>query len=198
VGDIPLNLQVFVLALIPLLSGAVPGDGRMPMGALSLLGIGEPISREFMVGTWKYSDEFFRWGITDKEKAAVKPFHGRAFMSLSQEGTVKMVNLFRPTEARWEVSDEGIVMYDPARSERIAQVLPVRKRDQNRIWLLLPFTGGASGIGMVRVPEEALSQTQPSRVETPTKRKKHQESLDPFRPRRQPDAEDSQRPEPEF
>ncbi len=68
-----LNLQVFILTLIPLLSGAVPGDGRMPIGALSFLGIGPSISSEFLVGTWRYSDEFFKWGITDKERAEVKP-----------------------------------------------------------------------------------------------------------------------------
>ena len=60
-----LNLQVLILTLVPLLSGAVPADGKMPIGALSLLGIGERLSAEFLVGTWRYSDEFFRWGITD-------------------------------------------------------------------------------------------------------------------------------------
>ena len=34
-------------------------------------------------------------------------------------------------------------------------MLPVRKRDENRIWLLLPFTHGSSGIGLVRVTDKA-------------------------------------------
>jgi hypothetical protein len=176
-----LNLQVFVLTLIPLLSGSVPGDGRMPMGALSLLGIGEPISAEFMVGTWQSSEEFFRWGITDKEKAEVRPLRGRAFMSLHGDGTVNMVNLFRPAQGRWKLTEEGIELYDPSRPERVSQILPVRKRDQDRIWVLLPFTGGASGIGMVRVSENEISKTRPSVSEQPAKRKKKQEVVDdPF------------------
>jgi len=193
-----LNLQVFVLTLIPLLSGAVPGDGRMPMGALSLLGIGDPVSKEFMMGTWKYSDEFFRWGITDKEKAEVRPFRGRAFMALHEDGTAKMVNLFRPAEGRWEVSEDSIVLYDPNRPERISQTLPVRKRDQDRIWVLLPFTGGASGIGMVRVSPEEMSQGQPPRRETPTKRLKQRDLQEPVATERSPVTADPALNDPGF
>jgi len=165
-GDqILLNLQVLALTLIPLFSGAVPGTDNAAISPLALLGIGEPISAEFMIGTWKYSDEFFRWGITDKAKAKVRPFRGNAFMTIYRDGTVKMVNLFRPAEGRWELSEEGIVIYEPQYPERVSHILPIRKRDRDRIWVLLPFTGGASGIGMARVPEEqhsspeSLSQT---------------------------------------
>jgi hypothetical protein len=157
---------------MPLLSGAVPGDGRMPIGALSFLGIGESISSEFLVGNWKYSDEFFKWGITDKERAEVKPSRGRAFMSLKDDGTMKMVNLFRPAEGRWELSDDGIVLFDPRFPGRVAQILPVRKRAQDRIWLLLPFTGGASGIGMKRVPEEEVTKPQTNASDAPSHQRK--------------------------
>jgi hypothetical protein len=117
-----------------------------------------------MVGTWKYSDHFMRWGITDKEKAKIDSFKGEAFMSLKEDGTLKMVNLFRPTEGRWEMADRGIIIYDPKYPERGSQLLPVLKRDQNRIWVLLPFAGGANAIGMTRVSEEEL-QRAPARVD---------------------------------
>lgn len=172
-----LNLQVFILTLIPLLSGTVPGEKGLPLGALSLLGIGERLSVNFLVGTWKYSDEFFRWGVTDREKAEVRPFRGRAFMSLREDGTVHMVNLFRPTDGRWEPCPEGILLFDPQRPERPPQVLPVRRRDENRIWVLLPFTGGASGIGMKRVSaEEMLKPEKPPRE----RRKKERDWLEPW------------------
>jgi hypothetical protein len=172
------NLQVFILTLMPLLSGTVPADGRMPIGALSFLGIGDTISSEFLVGTWKYSDEFFKWGITDKESAEVKPFRGRAFMSLGQDGTMKMINLFRPTEGRWELTEEGIVLFDPRYADRVAQIVPVRKRDHERIWLLLPFTGGASGIGMKRVSEQEMTKTLTNTSDTAPKRRKRDSSWD--------------------
>jgi hypothetical protein len=124
--------------------------------------MGEPISAQFIVGTWKYSDDFFRWGITDKAKARVRPFRGNAFMWVRPNGTVKMVNLFRPAQGRWELSEEGMVIYDPERPQRVSHILPIRKRDQDHIWVLLPFTGGASGIGMVRVSEEEFSSYENS------------------------------------
>ncbi len=175
-----LNLQVFILTLMPLLSGAVPGDGRMPIGALSFLGIGPSISSESLVGTWKYSDEFFKWGITDKERAEVKPSRAQAFMSLRSDGTMKMVHLFRPADGKWELSDDGIVLFDPRYPDRVAQILPVRKRDQDRIWLLLPFTGGASGIGMKRVSEDEMTKAQASTANaTPKHRKRTHPWEDP-------------------
>jgi hypothetical protein len=175
-----LNLQVFILTLMPLLSGTVPGDGRMPIGALSFLGIGDSISAEFLVGNWQYSDEFFKWGITDKDRAEVRPFRGRAFMSLERDGTMKMINLFRPAQGRWELTDEGIVLFDPRFTDRVAQILPVRKRDHDRIWLLLPFTGGASGIGMKRISEEEMSKALAHVSDTAVKRKKRHQSSDSF------------------
>lgn len=168
-----LNLQVLALSLIPLFSGAIPASEGVALSPLALLGMGEPISAQFMVGTWKCSDDFFRWGITDKAKAKVRPFKGNAFMSIHPDGTVRMVNLFRPAEARWELSDEGMVIYDPERPQRVSHILPIRKRDQNHIWVLLPFTGGASGIGMVRVLEENVSASgNPGQPDSKTRKKK--------------------------
>jgi hypothetical protein len=167
-----LNFQVLALALIPLLSGVVPRDGAM-VSPLALLGIEERISADFMAGTWKSSDEFFRWGITDKEKARVRQFKGQAHMSLNRDGTMKMVNLFRPPEGRWEISADGVVIFDPRYPERGSQLLPVKKRDKDRIWLLLPFAGGAAGIGMVRVPDGELPSTGTQIVKDPKKRFKN-------------------------
>jgi hypothetical protein len=167
-----LNFQVLALALIPLLSGVVPRDGAM-VSPLALLGIEERITADFMAGTWKSSDEFFRWGITDKEKARVRQFRGQSYMSLNKDGTMKMVNLFRPPEGRWELSADGVVIFDPRYAERGSQLLPVKKRDKDRIWLLLPFAGGAAGIGMVRVPDAELASTGTQIVKDPKKRFKN-------------------------
>ena len=153
-----LNIQVLALTLIPLLSGVAPNEGSMPGSPLSILGIEERIGSEFMVGTWKCSDDFVRWGVTDRKRARAKVsrFRGNCLMTLHTDGTMKMVNLFRPSEGRWEMTDRGLVLYDPRYPERGSQVLPIRKRDENRIWLLLPFTHGSTGIGMVRVTDNAF------------------------------------------
>lgn len=152
-----LNLQVLVLTLIPLFSGVLPTEGGLAVSPLTLLGR-EEVSREFVVGVWKYSDEFFRWGVTDKDRTRVKPFRGSSFMVLRSDGTMSMVNLFRPKEGRWELTPRGILIFDPRYPERGTQVLPVRKRGQDRIWILLPFSGGAAGIGMARVSEQELER----------------------------------------
>jgi len=167
-----LNFQVLALAMIPLLSGVVPRDGAL-VSPIALLGIEERISAEFMAGTWKSSDEFFRWGITDKEKARVRQFKGQAHMSLNKDGTMKMVNLFRPQEGRWELSADGVVIFDPRYPERGSQLLPVKKRDNDRIWLLLPFAGRAAGIGMVRVPEGEMAMRGAQIVKDRKKRSKN-------------------------
>jgi hypothetical protein len=167
-----LNFQVLALALIPLLSGVVPRDGAM-VSPLALLGIEDLITADFMTGTWKSSDEFFRWGITDKEKARVRQFKGQAHMSLNRDGTMKMINLFRPKEGRWELSADGVVIFDPRYPDRGSQLLPVKKRDKDRIWLLLPFAGGAAGIGMVRVPDGEMDLTRTQIVKDPKKRSKN-------------------------
>ncbi|MGO9569574.1 MAG: hypothetical protein ACLP5H_18745 [Desulfomonilaceae bacterium] len=172
-----LNMQVLALALIPLLSGVVPRDGAM-VSPLALLGIEERISADFIAGTWKSSDEFFRWGLTDKEKAKVRQFKGQALMSLHKDGTMKMVNLFRPDQGRWELSADGVVFFDPRYPERGSQLLPVKKRDKDRIWLLLPFAGGATGIGMVRVPDGEMTPMGMQIVKDPKKRSKNS-----YRPR---------------
>lgn len=153
-----LNAQVLALALIPLLSGVVPRDGAM-VSPMQLLGIEEHVTADFMVGTWKCSDEFFKWGVTDKEKSTVKSLRGQALMSLTREGEIKMTSFFIPAEGRWEVTSEGILILDPRFPDRQPQLLPVRKRDNDKIWILLPFTGGSAGIGMVRVPDANASLT---------------------------------------
>lgn len=152
-----LNAQVLALSLIPLFSGVVPGSGPTAVNLPTLLGIGRPLTKSFMVGVWKHTDQFMRWGITDKKRAVVENSTGRGFMCLREDGGATMVNLFKPEKARWEVSGRGIAIFDAERPERGTQFVPVMKRDENRIWLLLPFAGGAAGIGMVRVTEEAMN-----------------------------------------
>ena len=154
-----LSAQVLVLTLIPLLSGSVPGEGAVGTNVHQLLGLVTPLTRDFLVGTWRYTDHFLRWGITDKKKASIQRVEGNAFMSLRGDGTMTMVNLFWPPEGRWELCDQGIIIHDTARPERGSQLIPVRKRDDNRIWLLLPYSGGANGIWMVRVAQEAPTVT---------------------------------------
>ena len=44
-------------------------------------------------------------------------------MSLNKDGTMKMVNLFRPQEGRWELSADGVVIFDPRYPERGSQLL---------------------------------------------------------------------------
>jgi len=167
-----LSAQILVLTLIPLLSGVVPGNGSPAVDLPALLGIEKSLSRRFMIGTWKYSDHYVRWGITDKKKARIGNSRGKGFMSLREDGTLKMVNLFTPDEGRWEVSKNGIAIYDPRHPERGTQILPIRKRDENRIWVLLPFAGGAGGIGMERASNKEMwlatrKAEQKSRKRTP-------------------------------
>lgn len=154
-----LDIQVLALTLIPLLSGVVPLDTGSVVLPEALLGIEERVAPDFLVGTWKFSDEFFRWGVTDREKAKQKPFRGHSLMCLRKDGSMTMINFFNPAEGRWEVTGQGLLIYDPKFPERGSQILPVRKRDNDRIWLLLPFSGGSVGIGMIRVAEEEPTRT---------------------------------------
>lgn len=119
----------------------------------ALVGIHEAVSAEFMVGEWRYADQFERWGITDKEKSRVSNVRSDAMMELRADGTMKMSNFFRPSEGAWEMTENGLVIHDPKRPERGSQTIPVKKRDENSIWLLLPFTGGSAGVGMKRSTE---------------------------------------------
>ena len=148
-----LNLQIFALALMPLLSGSFPDHGAQA-DLLTLLGVQPTVSREFMVGYWKATDHFYRWGITDKRKATVRKLNGNALMAIRADGTMKMIRLFQPSEGRWEMTEDGIRFHDPDHPERGSQTFGIRKRDENRIWMLLPFSGGATGIGMVRIDRE--------------------------------------------
>lgn len=177
-----LSAQVLALTLIPLLSGVVPGNGRPAVDLWTLLEFEQPVSKSFMVGTWKYSDHFVRWGITDKGKAKIERGRGDSIMTLRQNGTMKMINLFRPSAGRWEMSGRRLVFCDPKHPERGSQVLQVKKRDENRIWLLLPYAGGANGIGMERVPEEELLRTI-KKVERRSKRNTRQFRRARARPR---------------
>jgi len=156
-----LNIQVFALTLIPLLAGVVPNEPGIPRSPL--IGSMEEVrvTSEFMVGTWRCSDDFFRWGVTDRKSARVTRFAGKCLMTPRKDGTMKMENLFRPSEGRWEMTDHGLVLHDEKYPKRGAQLLPVRKRDANRIWVLLPFAHGANGIGMVRVSDDASATKDP-------------------------------------
>jgi len=104
-----------------------------------------------MIGKWKWLDQFSKWGLTDKEKSRVTTSEKQpAALEINSDGTYTMTNLFRPAKGRWEISEKGLIIYDPVFPERGTQLIPVRKRDENRIWLLLPFSGGSIGIGMIR------------------------------------------------
>jgi hypothetical protein len=166
-----LNVQILALSLIPLLSGIVPDDRTIASPA-HLLGVEDRVTDQFLIGAWKYSEDFFRWGLADKEKAKIRQFKGNAYMRLDKDGTIKMVNLFRPSEARWELTGEGVLIQDPKYPDRNSQVLPVKKRDKDRIWVMLPFAGGATGIGMVRVSDEELSSTDSRTAKAPEKRRR--------------------------
>ncbi len=150
-----LNIQIFALTLIPLLAGAVTPDGKTLIAPMAVLGIEESVSAEFLVGTWQYSEEFFRWGITDTKKAQVRTSRGRGLMTLNRDGTIEMEHLFRPSKGKWELNDRGLLIYDSRFPERGTQLLQIRKRDKDHIWVLLPFSGGATGIGLARVSDRS-------------------------------------------
>lgn len=151
------NLQVLALTLIPLLSPVAPGNGSDPyMDPLTLLDIEGRVGRAYLVGTWKHTKDFVKWGRADRNRAKVRPYRGTAYMSLYEDGSMRMVNLFQPEDGKWDLSEEGIIIYDPEHPERVSKIIPVRKRGQDFIWLILPFAGGASGIGMARVSHEEL------------------------------------------
>jgi hypothetical protein len=146
-----LNIQIFALTLVPLLAGAVTTDGKALIAPMAVLGIEESVSADFLVGTWQYSEEFFRWGITDTKRAQVRTSRGRGLMTLNRDGTIEMEHLFRPAKGKWELNDRGLLIYDPRFPERGTQLLQIRKRDKDHMWVLLPFSGGATGIGLARV-----------------------------------------------
>lgn len=149
-----LNLQVLALTLIPLLCPVVPGDGADYMDPLTLLGIEESVDRPFLLGTWKCTKHFVKWGRLDRKRAKVTEYSGRSYMSLYEDGSVRMLNLFQPERGKWDLTEDGIVLYDPARPDRVSKLIPVHKRSKDFVWLILPFAGGANGIGMVRVSAE--------------------------------------------
>ena len=157
-----LSQQILALTLIPLLAGVVPGGASRSIDLPALLGIDKPVSRSYLLGAWKFSEHFVKWGVTDKKPAKVARYRGDAFMELSEDGTIRMINLFLPELGRWEISDKGVIIYDPKHPERGSQMIPIRKRDRDRMWMLLPFAGGANGLGMERVDhaefQEALKR----------------------------------------
>ena len=115
-----------------------------------------------MIGRWKSLDKFSKWGVTDKEKSRVTVTdRTKAVLDINEDGTFSMSYLFKPSKGRWEISPKGLLIYDPAASERAAQLIPIRKRDENRIWLLLPFAQGAIGIGMERDNSAPKAGTDP-------------------------------------
>ena len=164
-----LNLQILALTLLPFLAGVHPSTGGA-VTPLALLGIEERATEEFLVGTWKCTDDYFRWGVTDREDARVGRFRGKAFMVLNKDKTMKMVNLFRPRQGKWELTERGLLIYDPRFIERGSQVLVVKKRGKDRLLLLLPFAGGSTGVGMVRVPEGEAAAAASRPTVTPSRR----------------------------
>lgn len=183
-----LNIQILVLSLIPLLSGIVPDD-RSALSSTALLGMEDSVSEQFLVGTWKYSEDLFRWGLADKEKARIKPSRTQAFMRLREDGTIHMVNFFRPTNGHWHLTPEGIAISGPGFPDRF-QILPVRKRDKDRIWLLLPFASGSIGIGMLRIPDEDLSILE-KKIRSDTRRERQRSSGESMRLETEPDVPES-------
>ncbi len=169
-----LSIQILALSLVPLLSGIVPDDRTISSPA-HLLGVEDRVTEEFLIGTWKCSEDFFRWGLADKDKAKIRPFRGNAYMRVEKNGTIRMINLFKPSEAQWELTQEGILMQDPKYPERASQVLPVKKRDKDRIWVMLPFAAGSTGIGMVRVPDDEMSSSGHKIEKTSEKRRRSYE-----------------------
>jgi hypothetical protein len=136
---------------MPLFSGVAPMETPAVPSSMGLVGISESVSADFMVGKWKWLDQFSKWGLTDKEKSRVTTSENLpAALEINADGTYTMTNLFRPAKGRWEISEKGLIIYDPVFPERGTHLIPVRKRDENRIWLLLPFSGGSIGIGMIR------------------------------------------------
>jgi len=151
-----LDLQVLILTLMPLFSGVTPMETPAVPLSMGLVGISESVSADFMIGKWKWLDQFSKWGLTDKEKSRVTTSEKQpAALEINSDGTYTMTNLFRPVKGRWEISEKGLIIYDPVFPERGTQLIPVRKRDENRIWLLLPFSGGSIGIGMIREGQPA-------------------------------------------
>jgi len=136
---------------MPLFSGVTPQEAPGVSPSVNLVGVSEPVSADFMIGRWKWLDQFSRWGVTDKEKSHVTSIdRTQAILEINQDRTFNMSNLFRPSKGRWELSEKGLLIYDPAAPERGTQLIPIRKRDNNKIWLLLPFSHGSIGVGMVR------------------------------------------------
>jgi hypothetical protein len=164
-GKVMFVLQILVLTLAPIFSGVVPGSNG-GVDVPTLVGAYRPPSADFLVGSWRLSEQFMRWGLTDKEKAKIRETHSKAFMELRADGTARMRNLFRPAEGKWEISDRGLVLYDPLHPEFGSQILVVQKRDENRIWVLLPFAGGANAIGLKRVPDHEFGDKDQDAVKS--------------------------------
>lgn len=151
-----LELQILFLTLIPVFSGIVPHDSLSGLSPSALFGVAERVTADFLQGTWQTSDEFFKWGVTDRQKATLRPFREKGFVRFNKDGTMRMANLFQPSEGRWEVTEKGLVLTDPRYPDAPPRVVPLRKRDENRMWLLIPFSGGAIGIGLARTPRDDI------------------------------------------
>lgn len=184
-----LNLKILALALIPLFSADAPKDGVGVMTPLELVGVHQKISPKFLVGNWRHTHDFFRWGATDKQRATIKRFPGYALMKLEDGGAMEMFNLFEPSTGKWELTEKGLRIYDPKYPERGSYLLPIRKRSEDRIWVMLPFTDGASGIGLTRVSEKraqwVIARAKADRNRTyytPPKKKKPKKTVKEKKP----------------
>lgn len=162
------SLEVMILTMASFLAGLVPPAGVSP---LEVLGLEESITPEFLTGTWHCSDNFVRWDVADiKERRSIR-LRNKCHMILRSDGSMQMIDLFRPEHGRWKLSDQGLLIDDPAHPSRGWQAIPVRKRGAEGIWLFLPFSGGATGIGMERVKEDpSLGEDLPSGEKNPPRR----------------------------
>jgi hypothetical protein len=149
------SLQVLVLTMASFLAGVVPPAGVSP---LELLGFEDPVTSDFLIGTWRCSDDFFRWDVADIKERRSGGARRTCLMILRSDGTMRMVNLFRPEQGRWKLTGEGLLIRDPTHPGSGWQAIPVRKRSEDSVWLFLPFSGGATGVGMERVDEERGSE----------------------------------------
>jgi hypothetical protein len=148
-----LQIQFLLLTLIPLFSGVTPLETGDKSSIVSMMRMEQSLSKEFLCGTWKFSEEFFRWGATDLNRSTVRQSRGNALMILRSDGTMEMRKLFLPSQGLWELTTGGIIIHDPNHPERPSRLLPVKKKSDDGIWILLPFSNGAVGIGMVKVSE---------------------------------------------
>ncbi len=149
-----LSLQVLILTMASFLSGIDPPSGTSP---LAMLGFEDTVTEEFLIGTWRCSDAFVRWDVTDVKEIHSGRMRNKCSMVLSPDGTIVMDNLFKPERGHWKLTEQGLVIYDSSNTGRSPQTIPVRKRGADGLWLFLPFAGGSLGVSVKRSAETAVT-----------------------------------------